>query len=353
MRAVMSLLILAGCETGDLDALKADTDVIETDPVATDDTDLLFPPYPQDDTLRLNHAQAKGTHNSYHLEPPFPLDGSHRYTQPPLDEQLALHGVRQLEIDLHYRTDVGFEVFHIPVIDDVSSCRMFTDCLSLVRTWSDANPGHFPIMIWLEPKDDVSAFVPGFETFDDRYDEVEADILSVFDRSRILEPDEVRGTYATLPAALAAQGWPTLGELRGKIILSLLDSGSHRDAYLGDADNLAGRLFFVDADDADDPFAATFKINDARRDAALVSERVAGGFLVTSNVDGASNDDPDNADKLAASLASGTHFLSSDFPGPVDGRDYQADIPGGQPVRCNPVAAPEDCTSAALEDLQP
>ena len=98
---------------------------------------------------------------------------------------------------------------------------------------------------------------------------------------------------------MAAQGWPTLGALRGRVIFSLLDSGEHRDSYTAAAPNLAGRLMFVASSSPADPFAAMFKVNDARQEADRVRELVTDGFIVTSNVDGASGDATDNADKLA------------------------------------------------------
>jgi len=189
------------------------------------------------------------------------------------------------------------------------------------------------------------------ESITGRYGDLEAEILSVFPIDRVLTPDEVRGAHDTLPQAIAADGWPTLGELRGRVIFSLLDSDAHREDYLDGADNLEGRLMFVDSDSADDPFAAFFKINDAQTDAAAVAELVIAGFVVTSNVDSAEDSDADNADKLAASLASGANFLSSDYPAPVSDRDYWFDMTDGEPARCNPIRAPKDCTAADIEAL--
>ncbi|HUF34152.1 MAG TPA: Ca2+-dependent phosphoinositide-specific phospholipase C, partial [Acidimicrobiales bacterium] len=70
--------------------------------------------------LRMNHVQARGTHNSYHRDPMFPgrehseigWDYSHR----PLAHQLEHQGVRQVELDIHYnwvRDD--FEVYHVGI----------------------------------------------------------------------------------------------------------------------------------------------------------------------------------------------------------------------------------------------
>ena len=74
------------------------------------DTDTPRPDYgyPLDQTLRVNHIQAKGTHNSYHLRSPEPADPSHDYDQPSLTDQLELYGIRQVELDVHYIADEGY-----------------------------------------------------------------------------------------------------------------------------------------------------------------------------------------------------------------------------------------------------
>ena len=51
------------------------------------------PDYPMDDTLRMNHLQGLGTHNSYHLQPDVDIL-PWRYSHLPLDEQLGEQGVR-------------------------------------------------------------------------------------------------------------------------------------------------------------------------------------------------------------------------------------------------------------------
>ena len=309
--------------------------------------------YPLDDRLRFNHVQAKGTHNSYHVEPDTIFSDEHRYTHAPLDVQLADQGVRQFEIDLHLREDQGFEVFHLPLIDPDTTCRRFMDCLALTRAWSDANPGHLPIVFWLEPKDEADdpALDPEMIPIEGHYDELEAEILSVWPAERILAPDDLRRGLDTLPEAVAAHGWPTLGELRGKAIFSMLDSGEHREAYAAGSPNLNGKLMFVDASDPTDAYAAMFKINNAVSDAERVRTLLEQGFVVTSNTDGVDRSDEDNAKKLAATLAAGSHFISSDLPAPVDGHEYWFDMPGGAPARCNPLTAPAECTSEDVEIL--
>ena len=47
----------------------------------------------------------------------------------------------------------GFKVMHIQDIDPRSTCQPFTACLTEVRAWSKAHPGHVPIFILVETKE--------------------------------------------------------------------------------------------------------------------------------------------------------------------------------------------------------
>lgn len=320
---------------------------------------------PLDDTLRYNQLWYLGTHNSYHVQSEVVVHRSHRYTQPPLTAQFNL-GVRQLELDLHLRVGGGFEVFHLPRVDEQTTCRRFVDCLAEVRTWSAAHPCHAPILIWLEPKDeDLDVLDPTLASFLDKHEQMEAEILSVWPRERIFTPDDLRGAHATLPEAIAAEGWPTLGALRGKVVFSMLDSSNHRAAYLGltpgDAGQvLTGRLLFVGADDVSDPFAALFKINDAAGEAARVQAVTDAGFMVTSNT--GSTEDAQVVPEAGrpgepawahfdASLSAAPHCFSSDFVVPHPETGFVTVLPGGSPG-CHPRLAPSECTAEAVEPAE-
>src|SRR5688500_8686831 len=153
------------------------------------------------------------------------------------------------------------DVVHLPVIDPLTRCERLTDCLLSVRAWSDAHPGHHALFIQIEPKD-----VYAEETADVILAAIERAILAVFPREQIITPDEVRGTHPTLAAALAADGWPTLGETRGRVLFYMDRSDALRDRYAGDG-SLAGRLIFPDSDPGD-PFAGVMVINDPIADGA-------------------------------------------------------------------------------------
>lgn len=164
------------------------------------------PPYPMDTELRVTDLQVGGTHNSYHVEPPDPIDDSHRYTHAPLDVQLAEQGIRAFELDIHQEEEDGpLGVYHIKInqarIDAETTCKLFTDCLMDIRTWADVNRGHLPILIWVEVKDDVG----GLAFLD--LDDFEEEILSVIPRDRLFTPDDLRADHGSLRAAIEADGW--------------------------------------------------------------------------------------------------------------------------------------------------
>jgi hypothetical protein len=303
------------------------------------------PGYARDGELTWADIQARGTHNSYHQEPDQVLDASHAYTQPPLDEQLADLGVRQIELDLHRREGGGFDVFHLPGIDPRSSCPTLEECLAQLCVWSAGHPEHVPALVWFEPKDDLDALTPGYDVFDGGTAELEAAILDVFPRDRIYAPDDWKRGEADLGSATAALGPPTLGEVRGKTVFALLDSDQHRADYLAESPDLTGRLLFPDADDPTDSFAALRKDAGPEEMPALL----AAGLVVTDYIDAADHTDEENAAERDAGLASGLQYASSDYPAPIEGRDYWMDLPAGDPVACNPVAAPTDCVAEDVE----
>lgn len=232
--------------------------------------------------LPLDALRFLGTHNSYHRRPrlfgipflPIAFSKSHRYGHPPLPVQLeglpdGTRAVRQLEIDLHMRRlDDQIRVFHLPWIDNRSTCKTLERCLEQLLAWSDARAGeHAPVLVWLEPKDETPLdrwiTLGWYEHVD--LARVEAVILKVIPRDRILTPDEVRRGAATLPEAIRRHGWPTLEETRGRFIFALLDSAEHRAAYVARSPNrnLEGQLMFVRSMSPDEPWAAMFKVVNA------------------------------------------------------------------------------------------
>jgi hypothetical protein len=343
-----------------------------------------------DNALRINQLQAIGTHNSYKLpiapplmalirernaETALTLDYSHR----PIAEQLDA-GARQVELDptddpeggafadplgarlLAQRgvtietsdravmAKPGIKVLHATDIDYRSMCLTLIACLEQVKTWSDANQTHTPILIMINPKHTPiswSGATPVRPFGRDALNRLDVEILSVFPRDRIVTPDDVRGPHATLREGAMAGGWPTLGEARGKVLFVIDDSPARWAPYADGHPSLKGRVAFVNADAAPDaPEAAIFVTNEPIRDFDKIKQRVAAGFIVRTRADADTREarTGDTARREAA-LSSGAQFISTDYIWPDDrfGTGYAARLPGNAAARCNPVNGGQGC----------
>lgn len=297
--------------------------------------------------LTLEHMQVKGTHNSYHVKPLVPFDKSHDYSHVPLDQQLESQGVRAFELDVH-KGLATFEVYHITVIDAVSTCDTFGGCLGTIKGWSDAHPQHLPITIWIEIKDSTGGATIGASDLD----KLDDTIRGVFPDDKLLTPDDIQGAFPSVRDALVGDGWPTIDSVRGQVLFVLLNVDDvHASNYTLDYTTLAGRAMFARAtpQQFDLPWAAIAKLGAG--DAADIAAAHDARLLIATNVCGAGEADDACFAALDTASAAGIHMLKDDFPAKVGNKTYWMDFPDGNPARCNPVTAPPECSSAALEDL--
>ncbi len=293
------------------------------------DIPIVIRPHRLDDTLRMNHLQAVGTHNSYHIQPSPETIPEWSYTHLPLDEQLETQGVRKLELDFYYGRQGYFEIYHLRGLDDQTTCLVFTDCLKIIKRWSDAHASHHPILVLLEPK------LPIHETNGAAHlQKLEAEILEVWPLERLVTPDLIQdqgGGSPDLRTAVETHGWPTLGEVRGRLMFVLHDTEGWRDVYLGPEGSTRGKIIFPEAgSDLTASFAAYHSLNDPVGSLATIQAALAAGHLVRTRADtaGAAPVPPDYG-PLEAALASGAHYISTDHPGVGDAEVYGASIPGG------------------------
>lgn len=329
--------------------------------------------------VRLNDIAVVGTHNSYKLPMPAATMARIRAASPAMADALDYGhrslvaqldaGARQLEIDVNYDpeggryargsndpklTRPGFKVLHIPGIDNSSSCVLLVDCLRLIRGWSDAHPGHVPIMLMFNAKDEQNAARGGIDALPftaAAYDALDAEIRSVLSPDKLITPDDVQGRYPTLRDAVLAGNWPTLDTARGRILFALDEPPAKVAVYRGARRSLEGRVFFINTDEAS-PAAAYLTINDPVAEGARIRRDVALGFLVRTRADADTREArADDTTRRDAALASGAHYVSTDylwadprFPG-----NYTVHLPGNAVVRCNPVRATASCAAATLE----
>ena len=237
------------------------------------------------DDIRMNQLQYLGTHNSYHIQiRPDLFDlllafipdvaPTLAYTHQPLRQQFENQGIRQIELDVFddpegglYATHralalvgedtasgipelnaPGLKVLHVQEIDYVTTCYTFVSCLSEIKSWSDAHPDHLPITVLVEAKDEAIPdpvnldFVIPLEFGIAALNRIDAEILSVFPRSQLIVPDDVRGEFVTLELAVLSEGWPRLSQARGKIMFALDNTGRAREYYLAGHTSLEGRI---------------------------------------------------------------------------------------------------------------
>jgi hypothetical protein len=349
----------------------------------------------KNDQLRINEIQVIGTHNSYHAgfapsaetlrkaKNPALFSGLD-YRHLPLDQQFDA-GVRQIELDVfadskggryahplgpemiaaaHLPPDPdfdpngvmakpGFKVMHVQDIDYRSVCQPFTACLEQVRQWSHAHPGHIPIFILVEtkqekPRGPIQLTEP--EPFTSAtFDALDAEIRSVFPPEEIISPDDVRGHYDTLNQAVLAGNWPTLQSARGKVIF-LMDQRPVGPVYLAGHPSLRGRILFTNAEPGE-PDAAFIERNDGP--SADITALVQKGYLVRARSDAdtkeARNNDTARRDAM---ISSGAQILSTDYPGNEPARwpgHYAVTLPGDAIARCNPANAPAGCSEKSLK----
>ncbi|MEZ4322826.1 MAG: Ca2+-dependent phosphoinositide-specific phospholipase C [Myxococcota bacterium] len=292
--------------------------------------------HPLDDVLSLNDAQVVGTHNSYHIETA--ALQAWAYTHRPLDEQMVDLGVRQFELDLNW-VDDRWEVFHIPVLDEGTTCRAFDDCLQALLTGSETLGPHLPVLVLLEIKQVHD------ENAADRLRALNTSLTSVLGPEHLVTPGDLGGTTADVAAGMSA-GWPVLEGQRGAFIPVIHDDGD----WAATAREVQPDALFLDGfGDLAAPWAAYHSMNNP--DDPRIAEVVSAGHLVRTRADSDTEEArAGDTSRRDAALASGATFISTDFPSPHPETGYVVEIPGGEPAGCSPVGAPSSCEALALED---
>lgn len=294
--------------------------------------------------LRVNHIQVVGTHNSYHIAPKV---GSKEwmYTHKTLDVQAAEQGVRNFELDVHWNPDTAsFDVHHINVLDDNTTCATFKGCLQTLRAFSDAHPNHVPLWVWIESKDSVEVMAK-----DGMVDKLGAEIDAVWPADRRISPDDVRAGEVDPKTGLQKHGWPQLDAMRGRAMFTLLDHGAIRDTYIAEDPTLKGKVIFAEGT-ADDPWGVVAKFDDPQGGAAEMDAAVRKGLLVRTRADAGDDGPKKNFARRDAALASGAHACATDYPREVpEAPGYEVRLPDGLRARCNPVTAPPGCVDALVE----
>lgn len=305
------------------------------------------------DDLPINRVQVIGSHNSYKKAIDTALFSLFKaknptaamgleYSHAPLDEQLNL-GLRNLEIDVYADTQggkyahpagleweaashppaydpegemnkPGFKVFHVQDLDFRSNCPTFAGCLRQLRDWSERHPDHYPIYITMNAKDEEIK-APGFKIPEhftaEVFDRLDKEILDNLGRKYLIMPDDVRGSYPTVEAAVLSGHWPMMKEARGKFVFILDEGGEHRTSYIQGHPSLKGRVLFTDSP-AGTPEAAFMIMNNPKD--PRIPEMVRKGYMVRTRADSDTREARRNdKSSFLAACGSGAQIITTDY----------------------------------------
>jgi hypothetical protein len=178
--------------------------------------------------LPYNQVSFKASHNSYDRDEPFIEQLDWNSTQP------WQAGCRGLELDINQsETGNRWSVGHVGGYDDDE--RQLSLFLDELNAWSDRNPGHDVVTLYL----DLKSVQPGFPHWLDAY-------IQTFLFAPLYRPADLMGSYDTLELGARYNGWPTLNQLRGKFILVVSGDGDAKEEYAHD--NPRARYCFADKD---------------------------------------------------------------------------------------------------------
>lgn len=308
------------------------------------------------DSLPLNEIRVLASHNSYKVAPtertmrfinrfrkvlgeenqPFQLAYSHLS----IEEQLATYNVRGLELDVfndpkggrYYKhrlnffipkqrirekqfqrlKEPGFKILHIPDIDYQTNYQTLSEALDHLNQWSISNPSHAPIFVNIELKGSAL----GDEAFILRLLGFKKAIP--FDKKSLNTMDNLFSTKLTtlyssadfllqeknLQERIHKKGWPTIGEVRGRIFVIVQGNGLEHYPTLGSAfvygnSENQNCIFML----CDDPFSNETIIRQHRKTHIIRTRTDAGTIEARSN----------DYNRLDKAMATGAQILSTDY----------------------------------------
>lgn len=286
-----------------------------------------------DDTFsketKINEIAVMGTHNSYQMLATFPkrvlmktlqiitfglVENKAVFEMDTFTLQLE-QGVRNLEIDIETvdnGEEVSFIVTHKPTLDNVTSAYDFAKALDEIVLWSNNNPGHIPIYLLIEPKNDVAP-INNMQNFSLEY-ALEFDMLLKEKLGdKLLTPKLAMGDHESLEAMRTADDWPTLNEAAGKIIV-LMHTCDVTQEYIDFDQSIKTQAMFpmLLFDDIDKSYASFILENDP--ETAIENNKITIGeknLMVRTRAD----DYPDFSDeRYDFANKCGSQIITTDYP---------------------------------------
>ncbi len=311
--------------------------------------------FKKEEPVKMNEIQVIGTHNSYKIAIEEPLWNylfqrdsavakSLQYGHIAIEKQLDL-GLRNLEYDvlhdpkgayysnpkglaivkslgkvpLEYDKEnklaqPGLKMFHVQDVDFRSHYLLFKEGLVALKKWSNKHPKHTPIFILINAKDDNNRKLREPLPFTkSALDSIDIEIRSVFDDSKLITPDLVRGKFNTLGEAILKKGWPNLNAVEGRFLFVLDENETKINRYLEGHPSLKNRVLFVNSKEGN-PEAAFRVINDPIKNFDYIKELVAKGYIVRTRADdGTTEARTNDYTKFEKAKASGAQVISTDY----------------------------------------
>lgn len=178
--------------------------------------------YPAINCAKFYDAYRLACHNCFQKDIVSPFDGG--FYQ-------ALYYTRVVEADIHNGASGTWYVAHTGSSDN-NNCGHNTSgnnglsyCLADLQAWHTANPGHDPIVMHIDLKDD----------FNSSHTPLMLDnlLMSMFSLFPIYKPKDLLGTYTDMRLAAQDNNWPSMGDLQGKFIF-VLTGGPKVNGYISD-----------------------------------------------------------------------------------------------------------------------
>lgn len=299
------------------------------------------------DGVKFNEVAYIATHNSYQLQSVEAYRKIYRdletvtfglisgdaplYSCDSLTEQFNV-GIRSIELDIETVDDgeeVHFVCSHSPLIDMNSTCYNFELALKEIKMWSDANPGHLPITVIIEPK---KLFIPddGMKFFSLEYANILDGLVSEIFGEKLLTPADMMGDYGSLKEMREADGWLPLEDCAGKVIVLLHDT-TVTDKYIEQDESIKTQAMFpmLRYKDRDKSYASILIVNDPEKAFKYKDELIfEKNLIVRTMLDTYGSY---NEEDRRLSFESCAQILSTDYPKKSDMTDvdYYVDFSPG------------------------
>ena len=264
-----------------------------------------------------------------------------RYTQPKGIEIIKKGGNPNFTFDLENKLTLpGLKMFHVQDLDFQSHYLVFAEALQALKKWSNAHPDHHPIFILVNAKDDpIPNTVRPLPFTATALDSIDLEIRTHLGLEKLIIPDQVKGSFASLEIGALNGNWPALDQAKGKFLFVLDESEEKIRTYLTKKPGLANAVFFVNLKEGN-PEAGFRIINDPVKNEAYIQELVQKGYMIRTRSDSgteeARNEDYTQFEKAKSS---GAQVISTDYylPSKLFKSTYKVSFEGNKFERANPV----------------